>query len=79
MDIMPNKYVPFDFSLLGVAAILVEELRPNDTVSTLWNRVCGDSRVRSFDRFADGLTVLYSAGAINLRSGVLVKFGEHEG
>lgn len=71
MSALPNKYVPVSYSLLGVASFLAESLRPNDTVSTLWDRVRRDQRVRTFDRYAEALTLLYAGGLIALDNGVL--------
>jgi hypothetical protein len=56
MSALPTKYVPVGYSLLGVASFLAEQLRENDTVSTLWDRVRDDPRVRTFDRYAEALT-----------------------
>lgn len=71
MSLLPDKYVPVEFSSVGLAAILLEEVMPNDSVTTLWNRVSQDHRVRTFDRFADALTVLYAANLIELARGTL--------
>ena len=72
MSALPNKYVPVEFSLLGVSSFLMDHLLPNDTVSSLWDRVRLSPIIRSFDRFADGLTLLYSAKLINFDRGVIV-------
>ena len=71
MTALPTKYVPVGFSMLGVSALILEALLPNDTVSTLWDRVSVDQRVRTFDRFADALTLLYAAGLIEFRDGII--------
>lgn len=71
MSALPNKYVPIDYSLVGIASLLLEALRPNDTISALWDRVSTDQKIRTFDRFADGLTLLFTAQLINLRDGVV--------
>jgi hypothetical protein len=72
MSVLPTKYVPIDFSVLGVASLLLSELTANDTVSTLWDRIDDDPRVRTFDRYADALTLLFAAKLIELRRGTLV-------
>jgi hypothetical protein len=71
MSLLPTKYVPIEFSMLGVAALVLSEVRLNDTVSTLWERVSSLPQVRTFDRYADGLTLLFAAKLIDLRRGVL--------
>lgn len=69
MSLLPTKYVPVEFSSMGVAAVILETLQPNDTVSTLWQRLSTDERVRTFNRFADALTVLYAANVIDMVRG----------
>ena len=71
MSVLPTKYVPLKYSGLGVASLLLSELRTNDTISSLWDRLHSSERVRTFDRFADGLTLLYTIGLVELQSGVL--------
>ncbi len=71
MSALPTKYVPISFSLLGVCAVLVESILPNDTVSSLWDRVRDDERVRTFDRYAEGLTLLFAGSVIRLDRGIL--------
>lgn len=71
MSALPNKYVPISFSLLGVAAYLAENIRANDTVSTLWDRVRDNERVRTFDRYAEALSLLFAGGLVILDKGVL--------
>jgi hypothetical protein len=71
MSALPSKYVPVEHSAVGVAAFLVASLGANDTVSSLWDRVRHDPRVRSFDRFASALTMLFAGRVIFLDKGVL--------
>jgi hypothetical protein len=73
MSVLPTKYVPIDFSIIGVAALVLSELGANDTVSPLWDRVNDDPHVRTFDRYADALTLLFAAKLIDLRRGILVR------
>lgn len=71
MEILPTKYVPLDISILGVSAVVQSNIRSNDTVSTLWDRLAEDPRIRTFDRFAAGLTLLFAIGLVEIRGGVL--------
>lgn len=71
MSALPNKYVPISYSLLGVAAFLAESMRSNDSVSTLWDRVKDDDRVRTFDRYAEALSLLFAGGLLALDHGAL--------
>lgn len=71
MASLPNKYVTVEYSIIGVAALVMEALRPNDTISSLWDRVSVDQRVRTFDRFAEAATLAYTAGLLDIEDGVL--------
>ena len=71
MTALPSKYVPIESSILGVAARLLTEIGPSETVSSLWDRVRGLTEVRTFDRFADALTLLFATGLISTEKGVL--------
>jgi hypothetical protein len=71
MSVLPNKYISLDFSILGVASIIARSLQPNDTVSTLWDRLSSDDKIRTFDRFASALTLLFAARLLDLDGGVL--------
>jgi hypothetical protein len=71
MSVLPTKYIPLGFSTIGVASLLLSHVRVNDTVSTLWDRVSSEPQVRTFDRYADALTLLFAANLVDLRRGVL--------
>ncbi|AOG02554.1 hypothetical protein BSY18_4154 (plasmid) [Blastomonas sp. RAC04] len=71
MSALPSKYIPVEYSVVGVAAFLLAALRHNDTVSMLWDRVKHDARVRTFDRFANALTILFAGRVIMMEKGVL--------
>lgn len=71
MSALPNKYVPVTHSLLGVCAHVADSLKPNDTVSTLWDRVRRDERIRTYDRYAEALALLFAGGLLSLEGGVL--------
>jgi hypothetical protein len=46
-------------------------MKPNDTVSTLWDRVRRDERIRTYDRYAEALALLFAGGLVSLDGGVL--------
>lgn len=71
MSALPNKYVPMDHSMIGVSSILIEVIDESETVSSLWDKVSKDQRIRTFDRFADGLSLLFATRLIDLRGGVI--------
>ncbi len=71
MSALPNRYIPMDHSMLGLTALLIEQMSSNDTVSSLWHKVSNDQRVRTFDRFADALSLGFAGGLIVLNDGVI--------
>jgi hypothetical protein len=71
MSALPSKYIPVEYSSVGVAAIVLAALKHNDTVSMLWDRVKHDARVRTFDRFANAVTILFAGRVIVMEKGVL--------
>lgn len=73
MTIVPTKYVPLEFSLLGLAGLLLEAINGSETISALWDKVRADDKVRTFDRFAEALTLLFSVGLINLEGGLIIR------
>lgn len=76
MSIKPTKYVPIEYSILGIGAIILEDLHVNDTISSLWDRLNKNDKIRTFNRFAEGLTILYAANIIKLEDGVLSKINK---
>ncbi|MDH7789155.1 hypothetical protein [Ochrobactrum sp. AN78] len=79
MSALPTKYVPLDFSILGISATIIAELRPNDTVSSLWDRVSINPKIRTFDRYASALTLLYTGSVIVIEGGILRKLRSGQG
>jgi hypothetical protein len=57
--------------MIGVSSILIEMIDESETVSSLWDKVSKDQRIRTFDRFADGLSLLFATRLIDLRGGVI--------
>jgi hypothetical protein len=78
MSLLPTKYIPIDSSVLGMASLLLSFIDSNDTVSTLWDRVRSLPQVRTFDRYADALTLLFAARIIDMQHGTLVLTNETE-
>ncbi len=69
--ILPTKHIPARQSLLGVGAVLLRHLKQPRTVTALWERVRGDSNVRTFSRYVLALDLLHAMGAVDLVDGVL--------
>ena len=71
--ILPSKHVPETQALLGVGAILIEQLRTPQTVTSLWERVRGKIGITSFGHFVLALDMLYITGAVSISGGLIMK------
>ncbi|WP_294210545.1 ABC-three component system middle component 6 [uncultured Sphingomonas sp.] len=69
MNILPDKYTPEEFTLLGASAAIMERIDRPVPIASLWQNVRTDLRVRSFDRFADSLSLLYAIKVIDAQDG----------
>lgn len=69
--ILPTKHVRPEASLLGVGAVILEEIGHPQTISRLWDKVRVTPEVRSFDRFVVALGFLYAIGVVDYREGFI--------
>lgn len=73
VSILPDKRVRVSDSLLNVGAILLDAMRPSQTVTELWNRVRARPEIGTFARFVLGLDLLFILGVVSYRDGMVVK------
>lgn len=71
--ILPSKHISEDQALLGIGAVLLQEIRQPQTVTSLWERVRTYKTVGTFERFVLALDLLYIAGVITLTRGMIEK------
>lgn len=64
--ILPTKHISVENSLLGVGALLIQNIDRPLTVSALWEKVRSRSEVSTYERFTLALNLLYMVGAIEL-------------
>ncbi len=57
--ILPNKHVKISRCILAAGAILLEELREERTVSSLWESVRDKPEIQTFGRFVLSLDLLF--------------------
>lgn len=79
MTILPDKHVRLSRSLLNVGAVLLEMMDTDSTVTELWGRARARSEVRTFDRFVDGMDLLFILGAVRFHEGRLTREGGRTG
>ena len=78
MIIPPDKTVRVGFSVIGVGAILLQNMDSVETVSSLWSKVNTHEEVGTFEKFVAALVLLFSSGAILYNNGIIEKNKKHE-
>ncbi len=71
--ILPSKHISEDQALLGVGAVLLEELRNPQTVTGLWEKVRTHRVVGTFERFVLALDMLHITGVVSLSGGLIAR------
>lgn len=71
--ILPSKHISEDQALLGVGAVLLEELRNTQTITGLWEKVRKHRAVGTFERFVLALDMLHITGVVSLSDGLIVR------
>lgn len=73
--ILPSKHIPEDQTLLGVGAVLLDELYKPQTVTSLWEKVREQPAVGTYERFVMALDMLHIIGVVTLSQGMIVRDG----
>lgn len=71
--ILPTKNIYLSNSLLGLGAIILENIHKEDTVSSLWERVRKDAGINTFEKYVLSLDLLYVLKAVDIKNGILIK------
>lgn len=61
MIILPDKTIRVGFSVVGVGAILLQNIDSVETVSSLWSKVKAYEEIGTFEKFIAALVLLYSS------------------
>jgi len=69
--ILPSKHISEEQALLGVGAVLLDELRNPQTVTSLWERVRAHHSIGTFERFVLALDMLHITGVVSLSGGLI--------
>ena len=69
--ILPTKHISPSRSLIGVGAVLLDQLERPITVTALWDKVRGLPEITTFQRFILALDLLYMMDAVNWSDGLL--------
>ena len=71
--ILPSKHISQDQALIGIGAILLKEISQPQTVTSLWEAVCENSAIGTFERFVLALDMLHITGVLALEHGLIVR------
>ena len=71
--ILPSKHISQDYALIGVGAILLDEIDRPQTVTELWESGRRVKAVGNFERFVLALDILYIVGAVHLEDGLIAR------
>lgn len=69
--IIPTKHIKLSNSLLNVGAVILNYLDGQETVTSLWAKVCKLEEIKTFERFSLGLDLLYMIGIVDFEDGLL--------
>lgn len=69
--ILPTKHISPENSLLGVGAVVLLNLRREQTTSRLWERVRSMPNIGNYERFVLALDLLYAFDAISVEDGLI--------
>ena len=70
-NILPNKHISINYSLLGIGGHILYHLQEPQSVSSLWEASKGEIGVATFKRFVLALTLLYTLGAVEWKEGLI--------
>jgi hypothetical protein len=71
--ILPNKHIKTRNSLLGIGAMLLNNLQRPQTVTQLWEKANKIPEIESFEKFSLALDFLFIINAVELNRGLLQK------
>jgi len=69
--ILPNKNIKVENSLIGIGALLLENCRKAETVSSLWEKVKDCQQLRFYEKYVFSLDLLYALGLLDYENGLL--------
>lgn len=69
--ILPDKNRNLKYSLLGFGGLILNELTINQTISSLWEKMRNEGKIKSYEKFILTLDFLYSIQLIEYRNGIL--------
>lgn len=69
--ILPDKNITLEYSLLGCGAWILMNMRPKESLSSLWKKAKEHEGLMNYEKFILTLDYLYIIGAIDFKDGIL--------
>lgn len=69
--ILPTKHISPERSLLGVGAVILRNMRGEQTATRLWEHVRSSPEVGTYERFILALALLYAINAVTFEDGLV--------
>lgn len=69
--ILPTKHLRAEWTLLGVGAAVLDEVRGPTTMTRLWARLRDDPAVGTYERLVLTIDLLFLCGALRVEGGTI--------
>jgi len=69
--ILPDKNIDLKHSLIGFGSLVLPELKTMQTVSSLWDKMRDEGKIRSYEKFVLTLDFLFAIQLIEYESGLI--------
>lgn len=73
MILLPDKTIRLEYSVIGIGAIILQNMGASETVSSLWEKLKTWEEINTYEKFISGLVLLFSIGIIVYNDGVLTR------
>lgn len=71
--ILPTKHIPEQLTILGIGALVLQQIEAPQTTTSLWDKVNKSDSVGTFERLLLALTFLYTVGLIDQSNGLITR------
>jgi len=68
---LPDKTIKTSYSLLGIGVLILKRISVDETTSSLWEKVKKEKQVNTYEKYIQGLVLLYSINAISFSRGII--------
>lgn len=69
--ILPDKSITLSYSIVGIGANILTELKAPQTISSLWERARKYEEIKTYGIFILSLDFLYALGLLEFENGIV--------